>query len=81
MSVPAVAFTPDDYRLPANTVTRKVKVRCGCGVRSRPFNMTEEGIAWLLQSHPPAALIVGSWWCGDCKETVRVTARNLHLVD
>jgi hypothetical protein len=77
----ALAFTPDDYRLPPETVTRKVKVRCGCGVRSRPFNMTDEGIAWLKTSRPPPSLIVGSWWCRDCNETVKVTARHLHLVD
>lgn len=71
-----------DYRLPEATITRRVKVQCGCGIRSRPVHMTEGGIAWLmanLRQPPPPDLVIQSLWCKDCGELVKVTAKNLHL--
>jgi hypothetical protein len=83
--VAETAHAGGEYRVPEGTETLKVKVRCACGVRAVNLRAIAEGVAYLRtlarlagQSIPPA-LPVGSWRCPDCKETVMVTAKHLHL--
>lgn len=72
--------TPEpDYRLAPGVETLKVKVRCACGTFARNLRGIREGIEFLRRAQPPPNLPVESYWCGVCKETVVITARQLGL--
>lgn len=73
--------TPEgDYRLAEGAACTRIKVRCACGTFARNLRGVDEGIAWL-RSHcsPPPGLVVQSFWCHVCKETVAITARMLGI--
>jgi hypothetical protein len=71
----------DDFVFPDGEPTKRVKVRCWCGMRSvRNFLMCEAFIQKLARREliRPDDL-AGSSWCRDCHTLVKVTARALHL--
>lgn len=76
---------PDrDYLLPLGTTTVQVLVRCDCHPQGHFVNLRAvlEGIMWLkqhLREAPPADLIIESFRCRSCRQTVKVTAKMLHL--
>ncbi len=72
---------PSDYLMPKHTETIGVLVRCGCRPEARPIplHITAEAVRVLCQVAMPGDLIVHSWRCRICKQTVRITARMLYL--
>lgn len=80
MDEPVTYHTPDeDYRLPLDTETMQIRIRCACGTFARNIRMIASGVAWLRKAAPPPDLAVQSYRCEDCKEIVIVTARQMRL--
>lgn len=75
----ADGLTAPDYRLDPATETLRVKVACGCGARSIGFQLAALALAPLRRAALAPDAVVGSWYCRDCKELVKVTAAHLHL--
>lgn len=80
MSSPSTYHTPEeDYRLSPDTPTRKIRIRCACGTFARNVHMIEAAVELLRRAQLPPSTAVESYWCRDCKETVKVTAKMMGI--